>query len=239
GQRRPICVDQVYRAPGRSGHRTLRRQRRRLLRQRSRRDDQCPVQGRSDPSAWAMALVRGRRVRDAGMGRLVQQSPAAGAHRLHPAGRSRGTLLRYARRAGHGSVTQTKMPPAIPARFKAFYRGELAARIADFAALHGAALTREDLAAHRNDWCGTISMDYAGVQLHEIPPNGQGIVALIALGILEHLPLSAFGPDSAQSLHYQIEAIKLAMADVERYVSDPAYMDVPVEALLDKDYLKR
>lgn len=122
---------------------------------------------------------------------------------------------------------------------EAFYRGELAARIADFAALHGAALTREDLAAHRNDWCGTISMDYAGVQLHEIPPNGQGIVALIALGILEHLPLSAFGPDSAQSLHYQIEAIKLAMADVERYVSDPAYMDVPVEALLDKDYLKR
>src|SRR5690606_21982781 len=64
-----------------------------------------------------MALVRGRRVRDAGMGRLVQQSPAAGAHRQHPAGRSRGTLLRYARRAGHGSVTQTKMPPAIPARF--------------------------------------------------------------------------------------------------------------------------
>src|SRR5690606_26941571 len=117
GQRRPICVDQVYRAPGRSGHRALRRQRRRLLRQRSRRDDQRPVQDRSDPSTRAMALVRGRRVRDAGMGRLVQQSPAAGAHRQHPAGRSRGTLLRYARRAGHGSVTQTKMPPAIPARF--------------------------------------------------------------------------------------------------------------------------
>lgn len=84
---------------------------------RSRRDDQWPVQGRSDPSARAMALVRGRRVLDARMGRLVQQPPAARTHRQHSARRSRGTLLHYARRAGQGSVTQTKMPPAIPARF--------------------------------------------------------------------------------------------------------------------------
>jgi hypothetical protein len=64
-----------------------------------------------------MALVRGRRVRHADLGRLVQQSPATGAHRQHPAGRSRGTLLRHAGRTGHGSVTQTIWPPANPGRF--------------------------------------------------------------------------------------------------------------------------
>lgn len=122
---------------------------------------------------------------------------------------------------------------------EAFYKGEIAVRIADFAREHGAALCETDLAAHTNDWCGTISMDYKGVQLHEIPPNGQGIVALMALGILENLPIGDFGPDSAQSLHCQIEAIKLAMADAERFVSDPGHMKVPVEALLDKAYLKR
>ena len=78
------------------------------LRQCPRRNDQRSLQGRGHPSTRTMALVRGRRVRDAGMGGLVQQSPAAGAHRQHPAGRSRGTLLRHAGRASHGSVTQTK-----------------------------------------------------------------------------------------------------------------------------------
>ena len=121
---------------------------------------------------------------------------------------------------------------------EAFYRGEIAERIADFAAEHGAALTAGDLAAHTNDWCGTISMGFGDVSLHEIPPNGQGIVALMALGILDELPLADFGPDDAQSLHYQIEAIKLAMADAERYVSDPDHMKVGVEQLLDKEYLR-
>jgi hypothetical protein len=87
------------------------------LRQCSRRNDQRPLQGRGNPSTRTMALLRGRRVRDVGVGGLVQQSPAAGAHRQHPAGRSRGTLLRHARRASHGGVTQTKRPPENPARF--------------------------------------------------------------------------------------------------------------------------
>jgi hypothetical protein len=107
----------LHRAPGRGRHRALGRQRRRQLRQRSRRDDQRPLQGRGDPSARTVAELRGRRVRDADLGRLVQQSPAAGAHRQHPAGRSRGTLLRHAGRASHGGVTQTKRPPANPGRF--------------------------------------------------------------------------------------------------------------------------
>ena len=86
----------LHRAPGRSGHRAVRRQRRRQLRQCARRDDQRPLQGRGDPSARTLALVRSRRVRHPGMGRLVQPSPAAGAHRQYSAGRSRRTLLRYA-----------------------------------------------------------------------------------------------------------------------------------------------
>ena len=70
-----------------------------------RRDDQRPLQGRGHPSAWSVVILRSRRVRDADLGRLVQQSPASGAHRQHSAGRSRGALLRSARRAANGSVT--------------------------------------------------------------------------------------------------------------------------------------
>ena len=88
--RQPVRLDQVHRAPGRSRHRAFGRQRRRQLRQRARRDHQRPLQGRGDPSARTVALVRGGRVRDARMGRLVQQPPPARADRQHPAGRGRG-----------------------------------------------------------------------------------------------------------------------------------------------------
>ena len=122
---------------------------------------------------------------------------------------------------------------------EAFYTGTLADKIADDAARHGAALTREDLATHRVDWCGTLQTGYAGVAVHEIPPNGQGIAALSALGILEHFDLAAHAPDSAQALHLQIEAIKLGLADAEGFVADPAHMDVEPEEMLAPDYLAR
>jgi hypothetical protein len=83
----------------------------------SGRDRQRSVQGRGHPSTWPVAVVRGRRVRDVAMGRLVQQSPAAGAHRQHPAGRGRGALLRHAGPTSYGGVTQTKQPPGNPGRF--------------------------------------------------------------------------------------------------------------------------
>jgi gamma-glutamyltranspeptidase/glutathione hydrolase len=120
---------------------------------------------------------------------------------------------------------------------EAFYRGELAERIAAFAAEHGAALTADDMATHHADWCGTISMRFRDVDLHEIPPNGQGIAALIALGILEHTDVESIDPDSAEGFHLGIEAIKLAFADAAKYVSDPASMTVGLEALLDPGYL--
>ena len=99
-------------------------------------------------------------------------------------------------------------------------------------------LTRDDLAAHQPEWVVPASQSYRGYLVHEIPPNGQGLAALIALGILEHFDLASFGPDSADSLHLQVEAMKLAFADVYRYVSDPATMERPWPSFLDPDYLK-
>jgi gamma-glutamyltranspeptidase / glutathione hydrolase len=78
-----------------------------------------------------------------------------------------------------------------------------------------------DLAEHRNDWCGTISKEFGDVALHEIPPNGQGIAACMALGILRHVGLDRYDPDSVEALHLQIEAMKLAFRDIEAYVADP------------------
>jgi gamma-glutamyltranspeptidase / glutathione hydrolase len=122
---------------------------------------------------------------------------------------------------------------------EAFYRGALAERIVADARTHGAALDEADLDAHRVDWVGTVATPFHGAELHEIPPNGQGLAALIALGILRHLPLAETALDSADFVHLQIEAMKLAFADAHRYVADPEHLDVPVEALLDDDYLAR
>src|SRR6185437_3878174 len=96
-----------------------------------------------------------------------------------------------------------------------------------------------DFEQHRADWVTPIGVDYRGVRVHEIPPNGQGIAALMALGILESFDLAALPPDSVASQHLQIEAMKLAFADVHRYVSDPAAMTVTPQALLDPDYLRQ
>jgi gamma-glutamyltranspeptidase/glutathione hydrolase len=122
---------------------------------------------------------------------------------------------------------------------EAFYRGELAEKLEAHAKKHGAGMRASDMAAHKSDWVDTLTMDYRGYTLHEIPPNGQGIVALMALGMLEHFELRSLPVDSADSVHLQIEAQKLAFADAWRYVADVDYMkDVPPSALLDKSYLK-
>src|SRR5688572_21584255 len=121
---------------------------------------------------------------------------------------------------------------------EAFYTGELAEKIAAFAKQHGGGLTVEDLASHRNDWVEPIGIDYRGYTLHEIPPNGQGIAALIALGILENFDVAAFPVDSVDTLHLQIEAMKLAFADTYEYVSDPATMRLKPSQMIDKAYLK-
>jgi gamma-glutamyltranspeptidase/glutathione hydrolase len=123
-------------------------------------------------------------------------------------------------------------------RGEAFYRGEIAAAIAACAREHGGAMTEADLAGHACDWVGTVSQDYRGHALHEIPPNGQGIAALIALGILQHFDLAALPVDGAASQHLQIEAMKLAFADVYRYVADAGSMTLTPQQMLDSAYLQ-
>lgn len=118
-------------------------------------------------------------------------------------------------------------------RGEAFYRGPLARAIADCAAAEGGLMTAEDLAAHQADWVEPLAVEYNGVHLHEIPPNGQGIAALIALGILRHLELGRFAADSAESLHLQIEAMKRAFAEVFRTVADIDCMTTPPGRLLE------
>lgn len=121
---------------------------------------------------------------------------------------------------------------------KAFYEGEIAAEIADFAQKHDAALTRDDMAAHTADWCGTISKSFDGNTLHEIPPNGQGIAALMGLGILDNTGIRDMAADDPQALHLQIEAMKLALRDAESYVADLDHMtSISVDDLLDDGYL--
>ena len=122
---------------------------------------------------------------------------------------------------------------------EAFYRGELAEKIAAFAKQHGAALTAADLAAHTLDWVEPIGIDYRGYTLHEIPPNGQGIAALIALGIIENFDVASMPVDSPDNVHLKIEAMKLAFADINEYVSDSSTMRVTPAQMLDKGYLKQ
>jgi gamma-glutamyltranspeptidase/glutathione hydrolase len=120
---------------------------------------------------------------------------------------------------------------------ESFYRGELAEKIAATAKRDGGRMTMADLDNHRCDWVDLISQKYHGYDLHEIPPNGQGLGALIMLGILEHTDIQNYPLDSPDSVHCQIEAMKLAFADIQRYVADPAYMDLDPISLLDTDYL--
>ncbi|HLU83196.1 MAG TPA: gamma-glutamyltransferase family protein [Trueperaceae bacterium] len=119
----------------------------------------------------------------------------------------------------------------------AFYRGELADAMVAAAAAEGGPLSHQDLAGHTADWVGTLAADFAGGALHEIPPNGQGLAALLALGILRHTDLAGYQVDSADWVHVQVEAMKLALADAHRYIADPAHMEVGVETLLDDAYL--
>jgi gamma-glutamyltranspeptidase/glutathione hydrolase len=116
---------------------------------------------------------------------------------------------------------------------EAFYRGTLAEQIAAASRTGGGAMTIADLAEHRADWVEPISQAYRALRLHEIPPNGQGIASLMALGILQHFDLASLAPESAESLHLQIEAMKLAFADVYRWVADPRHMPVAAADLLD------
>ena len=95
-----------------------------------------------------------------------------------------------------------------------------------------------DLARHETLTVETISVDYRGTTLHEIPPNGQGLAALVALGVLRHFDLPSMSPDDPRSLHLQIEAVKLGFADAHRHVADPRFLDREPSELLAPERLE-
>jgi gamma-glutamyltranspeptidase/glutathione hydrolase len=120
-----------------------------------------------------------------------------------------------------------------------FYRGTLAQRIVSCSTQHGGAMTAADLAAYDAEWVIPLSTTYRGWTVYELPPNGQGIAALMMLNLIEHAPMGSYGHNSAEALHTLIEAKKLAYADLAHHVCDPAFHGVPVEALLSKAYATR
>ncbi len=122
-------------------------------------------------------------------------------------------------------------------RGESFYRGELAKRIAECSAAAGGALDARDLAEHRADWVTPVAQDYRDVRLHEIPPNGQGLAALIALGVLQHHDLASSPIDSVDSVHLQVEAMKIAWSEARRHFGDPDHMALSPEDFLEPGFL--
>jgi gamma-glutamyltranspeptidase/glutathione hydrolase len=121
----------------------------------------------------------------------------------------------------------------------AFYRGPLAKTITEYVQSSGGVLSMEDLQQHHSNWVAPISTNYRGYDVYEFPPNSQGIAALEMLNILEGYDVKSLGYQTAEYLHILLEAKKLAFADRDRYVSDPAFVDIPIERLLSKDYARQ
>jgi gamma-glutamyltranspeptidase/glutathione hydrolase len=173
---------------------------------------------------------------------VVQQKWAAGAAELHsqpgfteafmPNGRSPkvGEMFRFP-----GAARTLKL--IAQSRGEAYYHGEIAQAAERHARANGGAMTAADFAAYRPEWVTPLAKDYRGHTLHEIPPNGQGIAAQIALGILSHFDIAGMPIDGPEVQHLQIEAMKLAFADTYRYVSEGSSMTVTPEQMLDDAYL--
>ena len=173
---------------------------------------------------------------------VVQQKWAAATPELQPMPGFAESFLPWGRAPDVGELFQFKaaargLRAIAQSKGQAFYGGEIAQAIERFSAQHGGTLTAKDFADYRPEWVTPIAQNYRGYTLHEIPPNGQGIAALIALGILEHFDVAGLPVDGVDSQHLQIEAMKLAFADVYRYVADPSAMEVTPAQMLDPAYL--
>jgi gamma-glutamyltranspeptidase / glutathione hydrolase len=121
---------------------------------------------------------------------------------------------------------------------KAFYEGAIAKRILAKSNRLGGTMTADDLAKFSSNWVDPISTTYRGWTVYELPPNGQGIAVLSMLNLMENYPLAEYGAGSARALHVEIEAKKLAYADLIRYVCDPKFNKVPVGGMLSKEYAR-
>ena len=120
----------------------------------------------------------------------------------------------------------------------AFYRGDIAKRLLACSKQHDGTIAAADLAEFKAEWVDPISTTYRGWNVYELPPNGQGIAALMMLNIVEQFPIHEYGPNSVDALHRLIEAKKLAYADMIRHVADPKCARVPIAELLSKVYAR-
>ena len=118
----------------------------------------------------------------------------------------------------------------------AFYRGEITKRILALSARHGGTLAAKDFSDYSSEWVEPISTTYRGWTVYEMPPNSQGIAALEMLNLMEQFDLHSYGLNSTRALHVQIEAKKLAYADLLRYIGDPKTSKLPVSGMLSKPY---
>ena len=163
---------------------------------------------------------------------LLQEQPGF-AEAFMPHGRAPRPGERFVFSAAGATLRQIALTQG-----EAFYRGEVAEKIVAHAKNHGGSMTLADLAGYRPEWVTPIAKDYSGHTVHEIPPNGQGIAALMALGIVDKLDIGQYAADSLEAQHLQIEAMKLAFADTYRWVGDARAMTAVTPAdLLSDAYL--
>ena len=120
-----------------------------------------------------------------------------------------------------------------------FYQGELGAALIRGTQQAGGLLTEADLAGHTSDWVEPLRTDYRGYEVTELPPNTQGIATLLILNLLEGFDMQSVGEGTADYYHLMVEAIKLAFADRDRWVTDPTFLDIPYDRLLSKDYARQ
>jgi gamma-glutamyltranspeptidase len=122
---------------------------------------------------------------------------------------------------------------------QALYQGELGSSLLEHVRSLGGLMSREDLAGHTGNWESPLKLDYKGLSLCTVPPNSQGIALLMQAAMLENLDLAAMGQGSPQLVHHMVEAKKLAFADRNRYVCDPAFHAAPIKRMLDKESAKK
>jgi gamma-glutamyltranspeptidase / glutathione hydrolase len=160
----------------------------------------------------------------------LKQDPAAAATYLVNGGAPRpGTIFRQQ------NLAKT-FRTLVKGGREAFYRGEIARAIVDYCKKNGGFFAMEDFAEQTSNWVEPISTTYRGYTLNELPPNNQGLTALIILNILEGLDIKGMRGDAVQYYHTLVEATKIAFADRNRFIADPAFAKIPVKELLSKEY---
>ena len=161
--------------------------------------------------------------------RLAADPPSAKAFLLNGRAPRAGELMRNPDLANTMRLVAEKGPAG-------FYEGKTAEAILSVLREKGSTMTAADLKEYQPEWVTPISTTYRGWTVHELPPNTQGIAALMMLNLMEQYPIAEYGLTSTKALHVMIEAKKLAYADMLRYVADPNFAKVPVPEMLSKTH---